>query len=431
MGRAARQNKWVDPSTSSALCWLSIDDKKGNPRRANCSLPPSLYSDGIAPFLRFDAPLPGQLYVVGGRNQQQDPLDVVEMFDTWHGEWVTCPSMTSKRAGCAAATLPDGRLLVVGGYDERGIVDGLLESCEAFDPRKQAWEPEHSVLRRPRWGHGCATLSGRVYAVGGCSLRPGAPPHEAFMETLRGCEVYDPALGVWSPGADLNVARAGARIVTLGTEYLAAVGGCDDVFGRAELLASLELFDVRSGCWALLSSQLSTPRTTAAVAALDDRRVLVVGGAPSLSSAEVYRMPDEQELCAQRPNGDSVDLVDSVDSIDPVDSSDADLGQATPDSSPALPAAAGESEPPPPPGSGDSPGGPAHASRGDSLSSVGTRLVRAMPEGRMGCQAAAMDLPAPGQAYPLCTRQCVVVVGGETGDEDWDAQIRQFSSILI
>merc|ERR1711972_343340 len=100
---------------------------------------------------------------------------------------------------------------------------------------------------------------------------------------------------MWTPSADLHVARAGARVVTLGDHYLAAVGGCDDVFGRAELLASLEIFDVDVGSWVLLGGQLSTPRTTAAVAAIDADRILVVGGAPSLSSAEVYNVPAPEE----------------------------------------------------------------------------------------------------------------------------------------
>eukprot|EP00971_Amphidinium_carterae_P129197 2559157-Amphidinium_carterae.1 len=47
-------------------------------------LPQAIYTQ-IAPFLRFVDPLPNQLYAVGGRNQQQGPLNTVEMFDSWHG----------------------------------------------------------------------------------------------------------------------------------------------------------------------------------------------------------------------------------------------------------------------------------------------------------------------------------------------------------
>lgn len=368
-----RRTQWTEPGVSSALCWIAADDQKGNPSR-QCSLPRSLYTECIASFLHFDRPLPNQLYAVGGRNQDTGPLDTIEMFDTWHGQWVTCPSMSVRRAGCAAALLPDGRIIVIGGYDEGGIVRGLLSSCEIFDPVSQTWDTSVNPLQRSRWGHGCACLGGLVYVVGGCSLRPGAPPHDAFMETLRGCEVYDPQVGTWSTCADLCMARAGSRVVTLGDRYLAAVGGCDDVFGRAEMLPTVELFDITVGHWNLLNVQLSTPRTTAAVAAIDDRRILVIGGAPSLSSAEVYHVPDVPKTAEEECIQDQQDL------------------------------------------------------------QVKGSPVSDMAEGRTGCQAVALELPAPGKNYPLCTRQCVLVVGGEVGDDDWDydqSQVWQFNSVLV
>jgi len=372
---AMRRSQWTDPGASTALCWLAIEAKRtdvdGEP--LHTELPQSLYSEAIAPFLHFDSPLPDQLYVVGGRNQQQDPLSTVEMFDTWHGRWVVCPDMSACRAGCATAVLPDGRLLVVGGYDERGIVTGVLGSCEAFDPARQAWDPRLANLQRPRWGHGCAALNGRVFAVGGCALRHGDLPGEEMMETLRSCEVYDPEADTWSECAGLHVARAGARIVVVADNLLAAVGGCDDVFGRAEMLASVELFDLGTARWNLLDAQLSIPRTTAAAVALDGRTILVMGGAPSLASVEVYSMPKKHGGNSQREEG----------------------------------------------------------AREQSVSD--------MKEGRMGCQAVTMRLPAPHGSYPLCARRCVVVVGGENGDEallheDWDSEqapVRQFSSVLV
>jgi hypothetical protein len=78
------------------------------------------------------------------------------MFDTWHGKWVGCKAMPTARAGCAAAPLPDGRIMVVGGYDEHGIVAGLLATCDVYNPKKQCWEEQGTIpsLRRARWGHG-------------------------------------------------------------------------------------------------------------------------------------------------------------------------------------------------------------------------------------------------------------------------------------
>ncbi|CAK0842216.1 unnamed protein product, partial [Prorocentrum cordatum] len=112
-----------------ALACLILGEEKSSPPRPH-PLPRALYGDAIASFLHFDEPVPNQLYVIGGRNREEGPLDTVEMFDTWYGCWVQCPSMSARRAGCAAAVLPDERILCVGGYDANGIVKGLLASCE-------------------------------------------------------------------------------------------------------------------------------------------------------------------------------------------------------------------------------------------------------------------------------------------------------------
>lgn len=372
---AEERNAWVEPGTSTALCWLAIDDRKGNPTRP--ALPRALYADHIAPFLRFEKPLPNQLYVLGGRNRH-GPLATVEMFDTWHGRWVSCPSMQKRRAGCSSAALPDGRLLVTGGYDQRGFVRGVLASCEIFEPCTQRWQSQCASMTRGRWGHGCASVGGIVYVVGGCSLRHGALPDAAFMETLRCCDIYDAGIDQWSSGPALSVARAGARLVALGDRHLAAVGGESDVFGFAESLFSVEVLDVsKRGSWTLLDARLCSPRATSAVAALDDERILVFGGAPSLESAELF---DVQTV---------------------VRGSGVTRACFKPDDAECRPA-------------------------------VGLRPSSSSIEGRMGCQAALLKLPAPGSQYPDCNKKCVVVIGGERRHEEGSGiPVWQFCRALV
>merc|ERR1719436_1190823 len=111
------------------------------------------------------------------------------------------------------------------------------------------------------------------------------------METLRSCEIYDPREDRWASFSPLRTARSGARVVALTGQRLAAVGGCDDVFGRAETQATVEIFDSITGCWELLGQRLVQPRTSAAVAAIDDRRFFIAGGAPSQLSVEVFCAP--------------------------------------------------------------------------------------------------------------------------------------------
>jgi hypothetical protein len=366
--------------------------------RAACvrrALPPALWAENVAPFLRFDAPLPNMLYAFGGRNQGRGPLDAVEMFDTWHGRWVPCAPMPTRRAGSGAALLPDQRMMVIGGYDERGIAEGLLATCDVYNPFTMQWgEAGAAPLARKRWGHGCASLGGKVYVVGGCSLQPDAQPQEAFMETLRCCEVYNSDENTWSACAPLQVARSGSRVVAIDERYLAAIGGCDDVFGRAETQPTVELYDSTTGQWSLLEWRLENPRTTAAVASIGSGRLLVVGGAPSLSSAEVYQVRVPQEEGSSRWNGTPQRGISRCTSSS---SNNAD----------------------------------AQSQRGDEV----MPKIADITEGRMGCQAVVVNLPQPGAPYPLANRPCVVIVGGERCEEegagnDWP-RVRQFQSIPV
>lgn len=374
---------WVDSGDCSALCQLILDDRRGGTGEGPIGtsrrcLPPSLYAEMLSPFLRFETPLPNMLYAFGGRNQTRGPMGIVEMFDTWHGHWLRCPQMPARRAGGAAAVLPDGRMMVIGGYNEQGIADGLLASCDVYDPMKRKWEAAGTAapLLRARWGHGCATLGGKVYAVGGCSLQPHAQPRENNMETLRCCEVYDPSENTWSPSASLQIPRSGSRVVALADEKcIVAVGGCDDVFGRAETQPTVELYDADSGVWTLLRSRLVYPRTTAAAVSVGGKDIFIVGGAPSLSSAEIYSV---------LPNAVAID--------------------------------------------GHAEGVPA-----DSFDNSTDRVVDDMVEGRMGCQAAVVQLPPPGGSYPVTKQQSVVVIGGERCDEvDGEfPKIKQFKCVPV
>lgn len=294
----AHSSKWVDQYACDALCLLIMDDRRigstsdrGAGLRRRRALPPFLYVEAIGPFLRFEGLLPNMLYAFGGRNQESGPLDNVEMFNTYHGQWVPAPRMPKRRAGSAAAVLADGRMMVIGGYTEEGIAQGLLSSCDVFNPFTGEWTEDGAApLSRGRWGHGCASLQNKVYVVGGCSLQLEAQAAEAFMVTLRHCEIYLPDENRWVPTGALQIPRSGMRVVALDSSHLAAIGGCDDVFGRAETQPTVELYDAHTELWSILPHHLKNPRTTAGAAAWAPGQLLVIGGAPSMCSAEVYRV---------------------------------------------------------------------------------------------------------------------------------------------
>lgn len=354
-------------------------------RPSRSVLPVVIYTQHIAPFLRFDAPVPNMLYIFGGRiplagiqtlhRSQGVVQNNVDMLDTWNGIWVQCPPMPVNRAGGAAACLPDGRILLAGGYDERGVLEGLLASCDAYDPFEQSWQSDVAQLGRPRWGHSCAALQGKIYAVGGCSVWEANAQRNAFVETLRSCEVYTPG-GNWMPCAPLQVARSGARVVTLQQRYLVVVGGCEDPFGRVAMQATVELFDPNVGHWELLGPTLASPRTCAAVAPVDDHRVLVLGGNDP-EHANAQARPEIYRVCT--PAGKD-------------QSSTCNIAHA----------GSGNSSPP------------------EILDLNGVQILASEgPDplvGRVGCQAVTLNLPGEGSDYPLCDRRYLLAIGGERCD---------------
>lgn len=334
------------------------------------------------------------LYVFGGRvplagfqtlRPSKDIVhNTVEMFDTWHGCWVQCPPMPHNRAGATAVCLQDGRLLLCGGYDERGVVEGLLSACDAYSPSEERWEAGVAHLLRGRWGHSCATLNGKVYAVGGCSgWQPGMPHRGSFMETLSSCEVLSEESGelCWQSCGSLQVPRSGARVVTLGEKYLVAVGGCEDPFGRVQMQASVELYDTDIGCWSLLDVHLSSPRTCAVVAALDDDHIVVAGGASIVQPPGAPAFAVEV-LCVQAPSGKN-----QLASMDD-GKSDEDKNKNS-----AL-------------------------MRLESDDGVPDSLI-----GRVGCQSAVVHLPSHSQGFPLCNQRCLVAIGGERCDRAPEAEM--------
>eukprot|EP00440_Ansanella_granifera_P049697 gb/GFBE01053855.1/.p1 GENE.gb/GFBE01053855.1/~~gb/GFBE01053855.1/.p1 ORF type:complete len:448 (+),score=59.46 gb/GFBE01053855.1/:1-1344(+) len=407
--------RWVDAHACQGLCQLILDDRRGESegfercggsRSASSSsspvrkkrsrnldsdgrldrlshgycrrpaLPSHLWRDCVAPFLSFGAPLPNMLYVFGGRNSHEAILDSVEMFDTWSGRWVPCPPMPKRRSGAGAASLPDGRLIVLGGYDLRGTEQGVLDCCDIYDPATQSWTVEGAPpLRRGRWGHGCAELHGVVYAVGGCSrqktLFQQSQPAGVFgMETLASMECWRPGSDEWLSCAPLCVRRAGVRVTAVGSRHLLAAGGNEDVFGSSVNLDTVELFDVEKNFWALLEMPLTGPRATAGVAALDTDRVLIVGGSRDArqveSSVEVYEVPASSSCAVSVPPSPSERLPE-------------------------------------------------------------------LPEGRMGTHAVRLRLPATGAGYPGGpSRSSIAVVGGELpGAQLLPGTQRQFSAVPV
>jgi RTX calcium-binding nonapeptide repeat (4 copies)/Kelch motif/Galactose oxidase, central domain len=231
------------------------------------------------------APLPdGRVLVaggsVGGRIERVFPT--AEVFDPGTNSFSSAGigSMSVPRSGAVAAPLPDGRVLVAGGFSDRGP---MLSTAEIFNPATNSFSSAGiGSMSVPRVGAAAAPLpDGRVLVVGGCCS-------SVFPYSLSSAEVFDPATNSFSSAGtgSMSTPRSGAAAAPLPDGRVLVAGGGQE-FGTG---GSAEVFNPGTNSFSSAGiGSMSVPRYGAAAAALPDGRVLVAGGGFSdPSSAEVF-----------------------------------------------------------------------------------------------------------------------------------------------
>jgi hypothetical protein len=128
------------------------------------------------------SPLPdGRVLVSGGKNGS-NVLRSAEIFSESSGSFGSAGGqMTIGRDAAASAPLPDGRVLVVGG--DPGGSQPTLKSAETFDPSTGTFSSAGiGAMGTPRFAAGAAPLpDGRVLVVGG---------YDASGQPLRTAEIF-------------------------------------------------------------------------------------------------------------------------------------------------------------------------------------------------------------------------------------------------
>jgi hypothetical protein len=208
----------------------------------------------------------GRVLVVGGfPREAQPPLATAEVYDPATARFEPTSPMSVRRAEHTATRLSDGRVLVAGGAHASSV----LASAEVYDPRTGRFTPV-SPLPGPRSIHAAALLGdGRVLVAGGQSARG------ALLDTAV---VYDPDTDSWGAAGRLDAPKYKLALASLPDGGALLVGGQtnDD---RGARLARTERFDLRSGTFGP-GPPMAEPRykISDAVVTLPDGRVVIAGG---------------------------------------------------------------------------------------------------------------------------------------------------------
>jgi photosystem II stability/assembly factor-like uncharacterized protein len=220
--------------------------------------------------------LPNGKVLVTGGYIASPALASTEMFDpntaAGLGSWTYSSNLNTARAEPVATLLPSGRVLVAGGSDSSFEP---LASAEFLNTAAGSWTAT-SVLGRPRGFHTATLLgNGRVLVAGG--LNNGA---------LAVTELYDPATGLWTDSGNLTTNRYYHTATLLADGKVLVTGGRNYI---GDDIASAELYDLSTGMWTG-AGNMNTARTNHTATLLPDGKVLVAGGVHSgaINSVEIF-----------------------------------------------------------------------------------------------------------------------------------------------
>jgi N-acetylneuraminic acid mutarotase len=213
----------------------------------------------------------GKVLVAGGFNESggAHQLATAELYDPAIGTWLATGSLAVARSNHTAVLLANGKVLVIGGFN-----GSYLASAEVFDPTTGSWVATGSLATGCHGNTATLLPNGKVLVTGGYT-----------GGYLSRAELYDPATGAWTGTGALNAARAYHTAILLSDGKVLIAGG----YNSGGYLAGAEIYDPGTGTFSVTGS-LSVARARQSATVLPNGKVLVAAGTNGshLSSAEVY-----------------------------------------------------------------------------------------------------------------------------------------------
>lgn len=186
-------------------------------------------------------------------------------------------NLLEQRASHTATLLPNGKVLIAGGFKKGpdGYSQLYFRSAELYDPATKKFSFT-GAMRTARCGHTATLLSnGKVLLTGGWNE----------TDRVTSAELYDPATGTFQSAGTMQMARGGHTATLLKTGEVLIAGG-------TEHATDAELFNPRDNSFRT-AGKMTAHRSGHTATLLSNGKVLLVGGSSGkedsvLASAELY-----------------------------------------------------------------------------------------------------------------------------------------------
>ena len=221
----------------------------------------------------------GRVLIVGGTDDKS-----AELYDPATGTFSLTGSMAESQPGATATLLRDGRVLITGGPDG-SLGENPVASAELYDPKTGSFSSTGSMTTA-RSTHTATLLpDGRVLIVG---------DEDRSFDAKPSAELYDPSPGSFAATGSPVKLRAGNTATLLSDGRVLIAGGTGTGAYNDMTPGSAELYDPVTGKFSLTGSMTTARCSGHTATRLPDGRVLIVGGNASsvqevpLASAELY-----------------------------------------------------------------------------------------------------------------------------------------------
>src|SRR6218665_3053252 len=218
----------------------------------------------------------GKVLVIGGDGSEygEDALASAEVYDIASDSWTYTGSLSQARGHHTATTLPDGKVLVTGGFNASGTA---LATAEVYDPATGRFSFVGNMNLGRGYHTATALAGGKVLVTGGAGIDPAQS---------ASAELYDAATGSWSYTGSMKQPRRSHTATLLPNGKVLVAGGYHQATG---IQTASDLYDPATGTWSETFA-MNVDRYGQTATLLPNGTVLAAGGVSNhdQSSSEFY-----------------------------------------------------------------------------------------------------------------------------------------------